>query len=49
MLYEEVVDKSTTKKILYIDDDPINRSLINRLLTSYNFKVLEAQTAKCRT
>ena len=44
MLYEEVVDKSTTKKILYIDDDPINRSLINRLLTSYNFKVLEAQT-----
>lgn len=30
--------------ILYIDDDPINRSLVNRLLTNYNFKVLEAET-----
>ncbi len=31
------------RKILYIDDDPINRSLVSRLLTSYNFKVLEAE------
>lgn len=36
--------KLNQKKILYIDDDPINRSLINRLLTSYDFTVLEAQT-----
>lgn len=33
----------TPQKILYIDDDPINRSLVNRLLTSYNFNVLEAE------
>ena len=44
MTPNEQVDQSSPKKILYIDDDPINRSLINRLLTSYNFKVLEAQT-----
>ncbi len=31
-------------KILYIDDDPINLTLVNRLLSSYNFEVLEAQT-----
>jgi len=31
-------------KILYIDDDPLNRSLINRLLSSYNFRVIEAET-----
>ena len=30
--------------VLYIDDDPVNRTLINRLLSSYNFQVLEAQT-----
>jgi len=29
-------------KILYIDDDPINRSLVNRLLSSYKFQVIEA-------
>ncbi len=28
--------------ILYIDDDPTNRTLVNRLLSSYNFIVLEA-------
>jgi signal transduction histidine kinase len=44
LLHEEYIDQSNQKKILYIDDDPVNRSLINRLLTSYNFKVLEAQT-----
>ena len=31
-------------KILYIDDDPVNRSLVNRLLSSYNFEVIEATT-----
>jgi signal transduction histidine kinase len=31
-------------KILYIDDDPFNRSLVNRLLTNYNFQVIEAET-----
>lgn len=31
-------------KILYIDDDPFNRSLVNRLLTSFNFEVIEAST-----
>lgn len=31
-------------KILYIDDDPNNRALVNRLLTSYDFTVLEAET-----
>jgi len=30
--------------ILYIDDDAVNRSLVNRLLTSYHFRVLEAET-----
>jgi signal transduction histidine kinase len=44
LLHEENRNPSNQKKILYIDDDPVNRSLINRLLTSYNFKVLEAQT-----
>lgn len=29
--------------ILYIDDDAVNRSLVNRLLTSYHFRVLEAE------
>jgi signal transduction histidine kinase len=29
---------------LYIDDDPANRSLVNRLLTSYDFQVIEAAT-----
>jgi len=31
-------------KILYIDDDPTNRSLVNRVLTNYNFRVIEAET-----
>jgi signal transduction histidine kinase len=31
-------------KILYIDDDPINRRLVNRLLSNYNFRVIEAGT-----
>ncbi|MBN1991566.1 MAG: hybrid sensor histidine kinase/response regulator [Anaerolineae bacterium] len=44
MAKQKRADGSGQKKILYIDDDPINRSLISRLLTSYNFKVLEAQT-----
>lgn len=30
--------------ILYIDDDPQNRALINRLLTNYHFRVIEAAT-----
>jgi signal transduction histidine kinase len=29
--------------ILYIDDDAVNRSLVNRLLTGYHFRVLEAE------
>ena len=29
-------------KILYIDDDPVNRLLVNRVLSSHNFEVLEA-------
>lgn len=33
----------TTPQILYIDDDPLNRSLINRLLSSYDFQVIEAE------
>lgn len=28
--------------VLYIDDDPQNRTLVNRLLTSYGYKILEA-------
>ncbi len=31
-------------RILYIDDDPVNRTLVNRLLSNYNFKVTEAET-----
>lgn len=31
-------------QILYIDDDPVNRTLVNRLLSSYQFEVLEANT-----
>jgi signal transduction histidine kinase len=34
----------TNPKILYIDDDPVNRALVNRLLTTYNFYVREAET-----
>jgi CheY-like chemotaxis protein len=30
-------------QVLYIDDDALNRTLVNRLLTSYDFKVIEAQ------
>lgn len=36
--------QSIQPKILYIDDDPINRSLVNRLLTNYEFEVIEAET-----
>ena len=32
-----------TPKILYIDDDPLNRSLVKRLLSSYDFQVVEAE------
>ena len=32
------------RKILYIDDDPVNRSLVGRLLTNYDFDVIEAET-----
>jgi signal transduction histidine kinase len=38
------ITQPTTPKILYIDDDPFNRSLVNRLLTSYDFEVIEAET-----
>ena len=31
-------------KILYIDDDPLNRTLVCRLLGSHDFQVLEAET-----
>ena len=34
----------TLSKILYVDDDPVNRTLVNRLLSSYDFKVIEATT-----
>ncbi len=34
---------NSTTKILYIDDDPLNRALINRVLSSYNFQVIEAE------
>lgn len=36
--------KTGKASILYIDDDPVNRSLVNRLLSSYHFRVLEAAT-----
>ena len=36
------VPLSHQASVLYIDDDPVNRSLIKRLLSSYNFHVLEA-------
>jgi signal transduction histidine kinase len=36
--------RSTNPKILYIDDDPANRTLVNRILSSYNFEVIEAAT-----
>jgi signal transduction histidine kinase len=38
------IQSDTNVKILYIDDDPINRLLVNRVLTSYNFRVIEAET-----
>lgn len=34
---------SPSTKILYIDDDPLNRTLVSRLLTNHNFDVLEAE------
>jgi signal transduction histidine kinase len=38
------VIRPANPKILYIDDDPTNRSLVSRVLTSYNFEVVEAAT-----
>ena len=35
---------ATKPRILYIDDDPINRSLVNRVLTRFDFEVIEAET-----
>lgn len=44
----QLISKETTTKqnpkILYIDDDPVNRTLVNRLLSNFNFEVLEAAT-----
>lgn len=37
-------NRPVNPKILYIDDDPFNRSLVNRLLTNYDFEVIEAAT-----
>lgn len=34
--------QSTSPRILYIDDDDDNRTLVNRLLSSYDFEVIEA-------
>lgn len=34
--------KSVHPRILYIDDDDSNRTLVNRLLSSYDFEVIEA-------
>ena len=34
---------SDATTILYIDDDAVNRSLVNRLLSNYHFRVLEAE------
>ncbi len=36
--------EKTSFQILYIDDDPVNRTLVNRILTGYEFSVLEAST-----
>ena len=38
------VENRSIPQILYIDDDPLNRTLVNRLLSSYQFEVLEANT-----
>jgi signal transduction histidine kinase len=34
----------TSPKILYIDDDSLNRTLVKRVLSGYNFEVIEAAT-----
>lgn len=34
--------QSTSPRILYIDDDDSNRTLVNRVLSSYDFEVIEA-------
>lgn len=34
----------TDSRILYIDDNPINRSLVKRLLANYGFEIFEAGT-----
>lgn len=41
---DNAVAKENIPKILYIDDDPVNRALVNRLLSNYNFCILEAET-----
>lgn len=38
------IQSSPNPKILYIDDDPLNRMLVKRVLGSYNFEVIEAET-----
>lgn len=35
---------TTPVQILYIDDDPANRTLVNRILSNHHFKVIEANT-----
>lgn len=36
--------QSPNPKILYIDDDPLNRRLVKRVLGSYGFEIIEAET-----
>lgn len=43
MTREETTPKQNPK-ILYIDDDPVNRTLVNRLLRNFDFEILEAAT-----
>ncbi len=37
---------AAVKKILFIDDNPVDRTLIERLLTKHNFEVILAENAK---
>jgi signal transduction histidine kinase len=39
-----LLESTSNPKVLYIDDDPVNRLLVNRLLTSFSFRVIEAET-----
>lgn len=36
----------TNKKLLIIDDEPINRFILNRLLTQLGFEVIEAENGQ---